>query len=67
MLLHINDESECSKLYGGNTETCFVLPGVLEAADELPSHVTSGRLNLQQLRERDAKTVADAEKVYRIL
>jgi hypothetical protein len=26
IVLHINDESECSVIYGGNRETCFVQP-----------------------------------------
>jgi hypothetical protein len=26
IVLHINDEAECSALYGAGTETCFVLP-----------------------------------------
>jgi|GEM_PF-6225073 len=26
IVLHINDTAECSALYGGNTETCFVTP-----------------------------------------
>jgi hypothetical protein len=35
ILLHINDATECNRLYGGNPGTCFVLPGSPsnEAAD----------------------------------
>lgn len=27
ILLHINDQEECQRLYGGNEDTCFVFPG----------------------------------------
>ena len=27
IVLHINDAAECTALYGGETETCFVTPG----------------------------------------
>jgi hypothetical protein len=44
ILLHINDPTECNRLYGGNPGTCFVLPGNPqdEAADLTVSKDANG-------------------------
>jgi len=37
ILLHINDESECSSVYGDTRETCFVAPGNPEEEEQPPA------------------------------
>ncbi|HEX3510841.1 MAG TPA: hypothetical protein VHT27_07045 [Solirubrobacteraceae bacterium] len=37
IVLHINDTHECTLLYGGNTETCFVKPGKAKPAASAPT------------------------------
>jgi hypothetical protein len=42
ILLHINDSTECSSLYGAGVSTCFVLPGTSNATLTLVKNVNHG-------------------------